>query len=89
MAQCKKCGRTDRVVSETSGYWGSAFKWTIGSSIFSFFVFRDERLSGNYLAYGVCALLLFTSLVKWIKAIGGASYVKHECKACGNKWTSD
>ena len=91
MAQCEKCGRSDRVVSKTTRYWSSAISWTVGS-IFMFLIAYKMTVENNenYIKitlWVVFATVLMMAINLWRKTFKGKTYIEHECKACGYKWS--
>ena len=84
MAQCEKCGRSDRVVSKSKGYWMHAIGWTFGILL----VASENASSSKDQAVGwfIVVGVALVALYYWKKAISGAGYIQHECKICDNKW---
>jgi len=91
MAQCGKCGTSDRVISKTAKYWGNSISWTFYSVLAFGFAAgmsaEPETERGLKIALFVLAsVILFIAINLWRKAFAGKTYIKHECKFCNNKW---
>ena len=88
MAQCEKCGYSDRVVSKTTNYWGPGLGWTFGAIAWLGLCWTQgtgEDTSGNVL-WGIGVVILIMAISKWIKAFNGKTFIQHTCKRCNNTW---